>query len=186
MIECKPATLKTWNDLELLFGEKGACGGCWCMSWRLKRSIFNEQKGEKNRQALLGLIKEGHVPGLIAYLDKKPVGWCSVAPREEFPVLDNSKILARVDQEKVWSVVCMFVSKAHRKQGLSVEMLKAATAYVKRQGGKIVEGYPIIPSMKKTPDAFAWVGVFSGFEKAGFKEVLRRSPNRPIVRFKIS
>lgn len=178
-----PVTPKRWKDFENLFGEKGACGGCWCMWWRLSRSQFNKQKGEGNRKAMKKIVDSGEVPGLLAYVDGKPVGWCSVALRERFILLERSRILKRVDEKPVWSVVCFFVAKPFRRNGVTVKLLKVAIEYAKRNGAKILEGYPVEPKKAKMPDLFAYHGLASAFRKAGFVEVLRRSETRPIMRY---
>ena len=182
-LECHPLTLDRWKDLEKLFGERGACGGCWCMWWRLKRSDFVRQKGDKNKAALKKIVKSGQIPGILAYAGEKPVAWCSVGPREMFPALERSRVLKRIDDKQVWSIVCLFVDKEFRKRGVSVAILEAAIDYVKKKGGKIVEGYPVEPKKGKWPDAFVWTGVSSAYLKAGFKEVHRGSPTRPIMRY---
>ena len=182
-LEFHPVTAKRWRDLEKLFGERGACGGCWCMCWRLKRSQFEKQKGAGNKKALKKIVAAGEVPGLLAYAGREPVGWCSVAPREAFPVLENSRILKRVDNQPVWSASCFFVARPYRRQGLSVKLLRAAVAYAKKKGARMVEGYPVEPKKSPMPDVFAWTGLASAFRRAGFKEVLRRSPTRPIMRY---
>jgi len=182
-LECHPLTFDRWKDLENLFGERGACGGCWCMWWRLKRSDFERQKGSKNKAALKKIVKSGQIPGILAYAGEKPVAWCSVGPRETFPALERSRVLKRIDDKPIWSVVCLFVDRKFRKKGVSVAMLEAAIDYVKKKGGKIVEGYPIEPKKGKWPDAFVWTGVPSAYLKAGFKEVHRGSPTRPIMRY---
>jgi GNAT superfamily N-acetyltransferase len=178
-------TPKRWADLERLFGEKGACGGCWCMSWRLSRSQFNKQKGDGNKKALKALVDSGGIPGLLAYSDGEPIAWCSVAPREAFSALERSRVLKQVDDKKVWSVVCFFVAKPFRHKGVTVELLKTAVEYVNDRGGNIVEGYPVEPKQDKTPDVFAYTGLASAFRKAGFEEVIRRSETRPIMRYVI-
>ena len=101
-----PVTNERWKDFEKLFGEKGACAGCWCMYWRLKQSVLDAQKGNGNKRAMKKIIFSDTIPGIIAYHKSEPVGWCSVAPREEFSRLDNSRILKPVDEKSVWSVVC--------------------------------------------------------------------------------
>lgn len=184
-IEIYPLTKERWVDFKKLFGEKGACGGCWCMLWRVKRSVFETGKGEKNRRAMQTLVGSGKVPGLLAYVDGKPVGWCSVAPREHFPALENSRILQPVDAQPVWSITCLFVEKNCRRQGISVALLRATADYVKRQGGKIVEGYPTESKKERLPDVFVWMGLASAYRRAGFIECARRSPIRPIMRFTI-
>lgn len=182
-LEVYPVTPKRWNDLEILFGKRGACGGCWCMWWRLKRSQFEKQKGEENRKALKKIIDSGEIPGLLAYIDGKPVAWCSIAPREKYSVLQRSRILKRVDELPVWSIVCFFVEKSHRRKGITVNLIKAAVKYAKRQGATIVEGYPTEPKKKSMADVFAFTGLASAFYKAGFVEVARRSETRPFMRY---
>lgn len=176
-----PLTRDRWSDLEKLFGKHGACGGCWCMYWRLKRSQFLAQKGEGNREALKEIVDSNQIPGILAYSGKEPVGWCSVAPREVFQTLERSRILKRVDDEPVWSVVCFFVAKPFRGKGVTVELLKAVLDHVRNKGGKIVEGYPN-ELETKLPDAFVYTGLASAFCKAGFSEIARRSKSRPIMR----
>jgi GNAT superfamily N-acetyltransferase len=171
-----------WPDLERLFGQRGACGGCWCMWWRLARSEFERGKGEKNRRALRRIVNEGRVPGILAYADGEPVGWCAVAPRDEYPVLERSRTLKRVDERPVWSVVCLFITRGHRRRGVSVRLLEAAADHVRRKGGGILEGYPVESRTGAMPDAFAWTGLAQAFREAGFREVARRSPTRPIMR----
>ena len=96
-----PATPDRWHDLERLFGAKGACGGCWCMLWRLPRGEYDRGKGEGNRAAMRVLIAAGKAPGLLAYVGKEPVGWCAVAPRAVYPGLERSRILKPVDDRPV-------------------------------------------------------------------------------------
>jgi GNAT superfamily N-acetyltransferase len=182
-LEFYPVTPKRWKDLDTLFGERGACGGCWCMWWRLSRSQFNKEKGIRNKKALKKIVDSGEIPGILAYADGEPIGWCSVAPRETFPVLERSRILKRIDEKPVWSVVCFFVAKQFRQKGVTIELLKAAIEYAKKHRARIVEGYPIEPKKTKMPDVFANTGLASAFRKAGFVEVLRRSETRPIMRY---
>lgn len=155
------------------------------MWWRLKRSEFDRQKGERNRIAFKQIVESGEIPGILAYENGNPVGWCSVEPREKFSVLERSRILKRVDEKPVWSITCFFVNKSLRRRGVSLMLLKAAVEYVKRQGGKIVEGYPVEPNRDKVPAPFVYTGLVSAFLKAGFVEVARRSETRPIMRYAI-
>jgi GNAT superfamily N-acetyltransferase len=179
---CHPLTPDRWNDFETLFGERGACGGCWCTFWRQPRSEFNKKKGAGNRRIMLRLVNDGPPPGVLGYLGDEPVGWCAVAPRAEYSALARSRILQPVDDTAVWSVSCLFVRKDHRKRGRSVELLRAAVEHVKLRGGRVVEGYPVEPKQDDMPAAFAWTGLASAFLAAGFREVVRRSATRPIMR----
>jgi molybdopterin converting factor subunit 1 len=177
-----PATAERWDDLERLFGPRGACAGCWCMYPRLRGGAFRAGAGEGNRRKLRALVRKGPPPGLLGYLGDEPVAWCALAPREEYPRLEHSRTLARVDELPVWSVVCFFVARAHRRGGLTVAMLERAARWAKRQGARMLEGYPVDPKSGKTADAFAWWGVVDAFRAAGFREVARRSPTHPIMR----
>ena len=153
------------------------------MFFRLTRAQFVKQQGEKNKKALRKIVDLGEIPGILAYADEKPVGWCSVAPRERFGLLERSRIIKRVDEKPVWSVVCFFIAKQFRRSGVTVDLLKAAVEYARKKGAKIVEGYPVEPKKGKFPDVFAYTGLASAFRQAGFEEVLRRSETRPIMRY---
>jgi GNAT superfamily N-acetyltransferase len=184
-ITFRTVTPGRWGDFERLFGSRGACGGCWCMAWRIRRADWLLGKESGNKKAMKGLILKGRVPGILAYAGDEPVGWCSVAPREDFVFLQRSRVLAPIDEARVWSITCLFISKEFRRQGVSVELLRAAADFVKRKGGSVVEGYPSVPYSADMPAAFAWTGTLSAFRKAGFEEAARRSKSRPIMRFHI-
>ena len=181
----QPLTLDRWGDLEKLFGARGACGGCWCMSWRLHRAHYEKQKGARNKAAFKRIVANGPPPGVLAYAGAQPVGWCALAPREVHARLENSRLLARVDDQAVWSVTCFFVAKPCRRSGVSVELLKAGVDLAMKLGARMVEGYPVEPKKNPMPDVFAWTGIASAFRKAGFQEVARRSPMRPVMRFDV-
>ncbi len=180
--EVHPLTAELWKDLETLFGAKGACGGCWCMFLRLKRSEYERLKGEGNRRAMKKLVDSGRTPGLLGYLEGKPVAWCSIEPRELISSLSRSRILAPVDEEPVWSIVCLFLSKSHRGRGLSKRMIEAAVQYAGERGARVVEAYPVDPKKTPMPAVFAYPGLASAYLAAGFREVARRSETRPIMR----
>ena len=152
------------------------------MWYRLSRPTWEKQKGEGNRRAFRKLVATGAPAGVLAYLDKEPVGWCAVAPRKNYVRLAGSRVLKPVDDQPVWSVTSFYVAKAHRRSGLTEPLLRAAVEYARKHGGKIVEGYPHDPPAGEMPDAFAYTGFFSAFRNAGFKEVARRSARRPIMR----
>ena len=180
--EAHPLTFDRWNDFEALFGAKGACGGCWCMFPRLRRSEYERLKGEGNRRAMKKLVESGRVPGLLGYVEAKPAAWCSIEPRALIGSLARSRILAPVDDEPVWSIVCLFLSKSNRGQGLSTKMIEAAVRYAQASGASIVEAYPVEPKTTPMPAVFAYPGIASAYLAAGFREVARRSETRPIMR----
>jgi GNAT superfamily N-acetyltransferase len=184
-LEIRPLTAGRWPDLERLFGERGACGGCWCMWWRMKRSEFEKRKGEGNKKLFKKIATSGETPGLLAYNGRQPVAWCAIAPREAYPVLENSRVLKRIDDQPVWSVVCFFVARPYRRRGVTARLLKAAVDYARRRGARIIEGYPVESRKARMPDAFAWTGLVATFRKVGFVEAARRSKTRPIMRLAV-
>ena len=181
----QPLTPERWGDLEDLFGSRGACGGCWCMWWRQTQAEFDRNKGEPNRRAMKRIVESGRVPGILAYDQGRPVGWCSVGPRESYPRLKRSRILKRIDNRPVWSAVCFFVARSHRRRGLATGLLRAAVEHAGRNGARIVEGYPVEPRKESAPDVFVYHGLASQFRRAGFREAARRSETRPIMRYSI-
>lgn len=178
----RPATKSEWKNLAELFGERGACAGCWCMFWRLKRSEYTAGQGEGNKKRLKKLIDSGVIPGILAFDGERPIGWCSVAPRQDYPGLERARTLKPLDELPVWSIVCLFVEKEYRRQGVAVKLIDAAAKFVKKSGGRMVEGYPVIARKGLMPDAFAFTGLPSAFEQAGFEIVKRPTPSRAIVR----
>lgn len=171
-----------WASFTQVMGEKGGCGGCWCMLWRLSSKDMEAGQGAANRAAMKAIFEAGAAPGLVAWQDDKAVGWVQVAPRAAFPRMANSRILQPVDDLPVWSVSCFFVDKSVRRQGLSVALLTAAGVFAKSKGAVVLEGYPIDTPKPKYPPVYAWTGFFGAYQAAGFTEVARRSPTRPIMR----
>ena len=154
------------------------------MFWKLRGRAYNENTGEPARQMQRSIVDSGTIPGLVAYINNQPVGWIAVEPRSAYPRLTNSRVLKPVDDQEVWSVTCFFVDRKYRKRGVTIGLLKAAIDYVRSKGGSIIEGYPV-DAREKMPDVFAYTGTLSAFQKAGFKEITRNSPKRPIVRYMI-
>ena len=182
MMEFHPLTPERWPDFEKLFGPRGAYGGGWCMWWRTTRSQFEKQGNEGNRRAMKDIVGSGEVPGIIAYADGQPVGWCSVAPRESYGSLNRSPVLKRLDDKPVWSIVCFYVAKDHQGQGVISKLIRGAIDYVRQQGGEIVEAYPTQPKSGRLPPVSSFMGVPSVFEEAGFVECARPSESRVIMR----
>jgi len=181
-----PLNDSRWADFETLFGAHGAYGGCWCMFWRLPRKQFQQNCtncGEANRQALRALVQGGLVPGLIGYRSRHPVAWCSVAPREDFPSLERSRILKRVDDRPVWSIVCFYIAKTERKRGCMLKAIQAAVEFARQSGAKLVEAYPTLVDRHHAPGDL-YMGSLETFLKAGFTKVAPRGVHW-LVRFEI-
>jgi GNAT superfamily N-acetyltransferase len=182
----RPLTPENWQDFEALFGPRGACGGCWCLFWKKPRKHYQADAYEKNRLDQKRIVYEGVVPGILAYIEGQPVGWCGFEPRESYPALSRSRILKPIDDKPVWSVTCFYVDKKFRKQGVTVTLLKEVLKYVSLKGSRIVEGYPVEVVGEKAPDPFIFTGTASAYKQAGFVEVARRSATRPIFRYIIN
>lgn len=182
----EPLTPDSWPAFEALFGDKGACGGCWCMLWRLSRKQFEQQKGDGNRVAMQALVADGVEPGILAFDGDRAIGWCALAPREDYPALARSRVMAPVDDQPVWSVACLFIDRRWRGQGLATALLAAAGEFARDRGATMLEGYPVDPGERKLAAAFAWTGIPAAFERAGFEEVARGSPTRPIMRKRLA
>jgi len=161
-----------WEDVETLFGPRGACAGCWCMFWRLERGErFAELKGEGLKARLRAGVLGGEVHGVLAYDDGAPVGWATFGPRMSFPRLQRSPSLACDDADRVWSIPCFFVRRSHRGRGVGRALLEAAVAEMGRRGVSLVEGYPVKPTASgdPLPAAFAYTGTRPLFDAAGFE-----------------
>jgi len=181
----RPLTPRTWADFEKLFGKNGACGGCWCMWWRQTRREFDANHGAANKRAMKRIVESGEVPGIIAYDGGEPVAWCSVAPRENYESLNRSRVLRPLDDTPVWSLVCLFIARDRRGEGLTVEVVRGAVDYVRKRGGKVVEAYPTDPRGLRLDSVSSFMGVPAVFEAAGFREVARPSKARIVMRRRI-
>ncbi len=186
-VDVLPATAERWADLETLFGKHGACLGCWCMFWRLERAAFKNLKGDGTKAALKDMTLKNQAPGLLAYVDGQAVGWCSVGPRQDFAALESSRILKRVDDRPVWCIVCFFVAKPFRKQGILTGLLQGAVEYARENGADVIEGYPTDMQTyklagQKLTGYSGYMGIASVFRALGFVEVGRASETQLIMR----
>jgi len=183
----RPLTPSRWSDLEAVFNAKGCsvARGCWCMYYRVsgKGAYTQPSDGQRSRSkaALKALIARDPPPGLLGYLGKTPVGWVSLGPREGYAKLARSPTMKPVDDQPVWSVVCFVVPSEYRQQGVARELLAGAIRYADRRGVRLLEGYPVDKSEPSAAQA-PWFGSKSMFDEAGFQEVARRKPDRPVVR----
>ena len=189
-LEFAPLTPARWPDLEAIFAARGCsiARQCWCMAYRVSRALRKPPSGMKisdmNRSKLKALVDAKRPPGLIAYRDKVPVGWVALGPREDFAVLQNSPVMKPVDDQPVWSVVCFVVPSEYRKQGVAGELLAGAVKYARKRGVRLLEAYPVDKEAASAAQA-SWFGSKRMFDQAGFEEVVRRRPDRPVVRLKL-
>jgi GNAT superfamily N-acetyltransferase len=185
-VTVRPLTPENWSDLEAIFGARGCSVArwCWCMYYRKsgKTPIPPGQTlADVNRKALKSLARKDPPPGLIGYRGKQPVGWVSLGPREDYRKLERSTVMKRVDDQAVWSVICFVVPSEFRKQGVAKELLHGAIRYARKRRVKLLEAYPVDRKGASKDDSL-WFGTKSMYDAAGFVEVARRKPGRPVVR----
>lgn len=178
---CHPLTAERWEDLLTLFGpERGGCAGCWCMWFRLHRPEFVALGKSGRRDRLRALVEAGRSPGLLGYLEGRPVGWVAMAPREEHAVIIHARITRPIDDRDAWAITCFYLSPKVRRRGLTRVLLDAAVEHARNRGVGLVEAYPSDPAGTERMTGF--IGIAKVFRAAGFVEVARRSPRRPIMR----
>ena len=184
-----PVTPQRWRDLEALFNAKGCsvARGCWCMFYRRSGSRGPLAAGltaaRANRAGLKALVDAGKSPGLIGYRGKVAVGWVSLGPREEYAKLKRSRVMKAVDDQPVWSIICFVVPAEYRGQGVAQALLGGAIAYARKHGATLLEAYPVDKPARSADDDL-WFGAKSMYDRAGFQEVARRKPQRPVVRLR--
>src|SRR5438105_11386859 len=182
----EPLTAERWPDLVQLFGRRGAsvARGCYCMYYR-RSGRLDVPPGltysQANQRALKALVDRGVVPGLLGYVDGRAVAWVSLGPREDYAKLARSSVMKPVDGKPVWSIVCFYVAKEARGEHLSELMLKSAIDYARSHGAQLIEAYPVDKRGHGRDDSM-WFGAKSMYDRAGFVEVARRKPTRPVVR----
>jgi GNAT superfamily N-acetyltransferase len=176
--EAQPVTRERWPDLVEMF-DRPVVRTCFCMFYR--KTGADTGVGAENKRAMKALVDRGSVPGLIGYEDGVPVAWVSLGPREDYPKLRRSPIMKPVDDRPVWSIVCFFVDRSVRGKGLAERMLRAAVDHARSHGARLVEAYPVDAQEQKDPDVM-FFGAKSMYDRAGFREVARRRPTRPVVR----
>jgi len=184
VFESRPLTPETWADLEALFDLPGGSivRGCWCMYYRRSGKVaVSAIAGPDNKAQLCELVDAGVVPGLTGYVDGAPAGWISLGPRQDYAKLRRSPIMKPVDDREVWSVVCAYVARRYRGQGVQHRLLQAAIGYARDQDVRILEAYPV-DKPERSHDDFMFFGSRSLYERAGFTEVVRRSPTRVVMR----
>lgn len=184
-VHVEPLTPARWADLERLFGEKGACAGCWCMFWRLEKTErFADVKGATAKRRFQALVKSGEAQGLLAYVDDEPIGWLTFGPRRDFKKLDRASSLKCDDADDVHALPCFFIKSRFRGQGVATALLNRAVLELKKAGARVLEGYPVKPPNpgEKIPAAFAYTGTVPLFEQAGFTVVAPKAKGKQRAR----
>lgn len=176
--EFRPVTRESLPDLARFSLQHGKFRYCSCMRWRMTSSEYHRSTKEDRVAALEHLVRKGVPVGILAHHGGEPVAWCSVAPRETYAALERYRGLPRIDAAPVWAVVCFFLDRGVRGQGLGTGLLRAAVEYARSSGAKIVEGYPVEPG----PRLYTYMGAPSAFKKTGFHDVTPAGQARRVMR----
>jgi GNAT superfamily N-acetyltransferase len=186
-LDVYPLTPDRWADFEALFNTMGKHAGCWCMWWRIPNKEWDA--GEGNKQRMHNLVMGGVEPGLLGYLAGAPIAWVSLAPRTDYQrfARASANTFQSPDDKPVWSIVCFYVHPDFRRQGVSSVMLQAAIDYARGHGATLLESYPNDPRIgKKRAASDLNMGTIDLFDRAGFVEVARNHPVKPIMRLEVA
>jgi GNAT superfamily N-acetyltransferase len=179
---CLPLTTDRFGDMEEVFGERGVARDCFCMYWRRPDGGFGDTRDNRDRFA--EVVRDGSPPGLLGYVDQRPLGWVQVGPRSEFPTLRRSRLLKPVDDLEPWTINCFVVRAGHRRHGIGRGLLAAAIEYARARGAETIEAYPVDGPRSSAVDYYT--GTMGMFAEHGFVELMRRNETRPIVRLSLA
>ena len=143
-------------------------------------SEWRRRPPDANRDDLCALVAEGPPPGLLAFRGVSAVGWCQITPRERVPAIERSRRTRRVDDVPVWVISCFYVRKGHRRQGVTAALIEGAVEFARSRGAPAVEAYPLDGAVSPSATSTGYVSTFAA---AGFVEVARRYPEKPIMRY---
>ncbi|WP_248147586.1 GNAT family N-acetyltransferase [Microbacterium aoyamense] len=189
-IVIEPATADRFDDAEHALTGGGDGRGCQCQWWTLTNAQFQAASQAEKRELLAGDLEAEVSPALIAYVDGEAAGWVRVSPRTIQQRIARTKMIKDatsepMDDPTVWAVSCFVVRKEHRGQGLNAKLLGAAIDHARAHGARVIEGYPVDAAVGKHPSNDLYHGALSTFVDAGFEEVARPKPDRPIVAIRL-
>jgi GNAT superfamily N-acetyltransferase len=180
-LEIGPATIARWPDVVQAFGPRASSpDSCWCQRFRRHENLTNQD-------ALHAEIRDSPVPiGLVAYVDGRPAGWTRVVPRDTLPGITGNTALRRLldDDASAWWVTCVNLRREARGRGIGAVLLRAAAEHAGAHGASVLDGHPVDTGMLQghpSPSAL-FTGTVSMFTAAGFHEIGRTYPSRPVMR----
>lgn len=184
-IRIAPASADRFEDAEHALTGGGDGATCWCQWWMMRAKDFSAASHDERRERLRSDLTAETPSALIAYVDDQPAAWVKVSSRPDQPRLALTRNLQQspepFDDASVWAITCFVVRREHRRQGLSQQLLEAAIEHARRNGARVIEGYPVDTAAVKTSSNDLFHGTLSSFLDAGFVEVARPAASRPIV-----
>lgn len=176
-LRVEPLSAATWDALAELFRTGGGDPKwCYCQFWRLRSKDFAALKVPQLRERLHDQAASRQPPGLVAFEGAAAVGWVSLGPRTDFERIVRSKVIPKIDDRPVWSIVCFAVSSAARGRGVGRALLDAAIEHARAQGAEALEAYPVRVEPGATINVeSAFTGTLPMFERAGFRIVADRA-----------
>lgn len=179
-----PATGDRWDDVVRVFESGAIVNRCWCQWIRKTQRQARDDGPAGNRASLRVLVDDGEVPGLIAYAQGNPVGWCSVGPKSSFGRLSRSRALtpstADPSPDGTWATLCFYVAPGHRGEGVARILLSAALAYSQQMGATAFEVYPVRTATREISNDSAYPGTDQMLADEGFREVPSAAPGRSL------
>lgn len=172
-IEVIPATADRFDDLAAILSPKMNGKACWCLYYRLNSSDYRQVLDQERFDYVRDLMRETPPPGLLAYVEGEPAGWCGMGPRSSMGRLERSQTIPKIDDAPVWSIVCFTVRAGYRRQGLTHILLESAIAFAREYGAVGLEAYPIEVGEKRAPSYASYVGTTAMFTAAGFHTVTK-------------
>lgn len=179
---CMPLTPDRIPDMEEVFGDRGVARRCFCMHWRRPDGGHGDDRD--NRDRFVAIAAAGPAPGLLGYVEGRPLGWVQVGPRSDFPTLGRSRLFKPVDNLDPWTINCFVVRTGHRRHGIGKGLLDASIDYAASEGAEVIEAYPVDGRRQSSVDYYT--GTLGMFAEHGFVEIVRRNDTRPIVRLTLS
>lgn len=184
-IEIRPAVAGTEAAVGHTFTAGGDAASCQCQWWTVPMREFRATTREDKTRMLHAELAASPPPGLIALVDGTAAGWVRVGPRIRQPRLLRTRTgtasPAPKDAPDVWAISCFSIRRAHRGLGLMRALIDGAVDLARSHGARAVEAYPVDPTVKHMPVNDLYVGVLAPFLDAGFTEVGRTVPHRPVV-----
>jgi GNAT superfamily N-acetyltransferase len=185
-----PVTPERLDDLADLFNSNGTTRGCWCMFFIASRADFGAGWRGGNRAAFERLVEADPAPpGLLAYREGTPVGWCAVGPRSRYSrAIGPRAVVLRgrdpAEDDSVWLVPCFFVRVGHRGRGVTRALLDAAADLARSCGAAAIEGFPRRAGQGRSPDGY--LGTEELFRTCGFDSIALPTPRRAVMRRNLS